>query len=72
MTTAVSTKEGVKTAASADTPGNRQKIAQLEAAWAVLLRDTLQRGFYGTVRIELAVQDGTIQHVRRTVEQVDR
>lgn len=37
-----------------------------------LLQQALQRGFHGTVRIECAVQDGTIQHVRRTLEQLEK
>ena len=56
----------------ANTTGNRTKIAQVEAVLAALLAETLRRGFFGTVRIELAVQDGTIQHVRKVVEQVER
>ena len=57
---------------AATTNGNRAKIAQVEAALAMLLAETLRRGFFGTVKIELSVQDGTIQHVRRIVEQVER
>jgi len=32
----------------------------------------LKRGFHGTAGLEMTVQDGTIQHIRRKVEQVER
>ena len=54
------------------TPGNVKKVAQLEAALAELLGETLKRGFHGTASVELSVQDGTIQHIRRRVERVER
>jgi hypothetical protein len=57
---------------TANTTGNRNKVAQVEAALAALLAETLRRGFFGTIRLELAVQDGTIQNVRKVVEQVER
>ena len=53
-------------------PVNRQKVAQLEAALRQALNEALQRGFYGTVGLELSVQDGTIQQLRRRVERVER
>jgi len=53
-------------------PGNVTKVAQLESALAELLANTLKRGFYGTASVELSVQDGTIQHIRRKVEQIER
>lgn len=56
----------------AATQGNRTKVAQLEAALAELLSQTLRRGFFGVARLELTIQDGTIQQVRRVVEQVER
>jgi len=54
------------------TPANREKMAQLRSALAEILAETLRRGFYGTVGVELSVQDGTIQHVRRRVERIER
>lgn len=56
----------------ANTSGNRHKIPRVEAALAQLLSEALRRGFFGDVRIELAIQDGTIQSIRRVVEQVER
>ncbi len=54
------------------TPGNVKKVAQLEAAMAELLAETLKRGFHGTASVELSVQDGTIQHIRRRMERIER
>lgn len=56
----------------ATTSGNRGKIPQVEAALAQLLTESLRRGFFGAVRIELVIQDGTIQSIRRVVEQNER
>ena len=52
--------------------GNAKKVAQLESALAQILAETLKRGFFGTAAIELSVQDGTIQHVRRRVERIEK
>jgi hypothetical protein len=54
------------------TPGNRMTLAKIETAWAELLAETLRRGFYGKAGFELAIQDGTIQQIRRVVEKVER
>ncbi len=56
----------------APTPGNAKKIAQLEAAMAELLAEATRRGFFGLVALELSVQDGTIQHIRRRLERIER
>ena len=56
----------------ARTPGNAKKIAQLEAALAELLAEATRRGFFGIVALELSVQDGTIQHIRRKLERIER
>ncbi len=53
-------------------PINVKKVAQLESALAEILSHTLQRGFFGTAAVELSVQDGTIQHIRRKVERIER
>ncbi len=54
------------------TSGNATKVARLEAMMAELLTEALRRGFFGTARVELSIQDGTIQHIRRTVERIER
>lgn len=59
------------TVASA-TAGNRQKVSQLETAVAEVLAETLRRGFFGRAMIEVAIQDGTIQVIKRTIERVQR
>jgi hypothetical protein len=51
---------------------NRTKMAQVEAAMAELLAESLRRGFYGKVVLELVLQDGTIQHIRRVVDRVEK
>lgn len=54
------------------TSANRGKIAQAAAAWQRVLDEILQRGFHGTANVEISVQDGTIQHIRRRIEQIER
>jgi hypothetical protein len=54
------------------TPGNAKKVAQLQSIVAELLAESLRRGFFGTAAVELSVQDGTIQHIRRTVERIEK
>jgi hypothetical protein len=36
------------------------------------LADALRRGFHGKAALELTINDGTIQHIRRTLERVER
>ena len=38
---------------------------------AEILAESLRRGFYGKAAIELAIQDGTIQHIRRLIERIE-
>jgi len=54
----------------ARTPANAKRVAQLEEVLAELLIETTQRGFHGTASVELNVQDGTIQYIRRRVERM--
>ena len=54
------------------TTANQRKIELAEAALNELLAESLQRGFFGTFWLELAVQDGTIQHVRRSIERIEK
>ncbi|MBN2024492.1 MAG: hypothetical protein JW809_17060 [Pirellulales bacterium] len=54
------------------TPVNEQKVTQLRRALAQILAEALQRGFHGSAGVELSVQDGTIQHIRRHVERIER
>jgi len=57
---------------AATSPTNRQKVDQIQSAMAELLNGVLKRGFHGTAALEMTVHDGTIQHIRRKVEQVDK
>lgn len=54
------------------TPANAKRLAQLEAILAQVLAETLRRGFFGTVAIELSIQDGTIQHIRRRLDRIEK
>ena len=53
-------------------PANERMIGLLRAALAEILAEVLQRGYHGTAGIELSVQDGTIQHIRRNMEKTQR
>jgi hypothetical protein len=54
------------------THGNRIKLEQVETTLAELLAETLRRGFLGKAVLELVIQDGTIQHLRRAVERIEK
>jgi len=53
-------------------PANAKRLAQLQKALAHVLAETLQQGFFGTASVEISVQNGSIQHIRRRVEKVER
>ncbi len=55
-----------------NTPTNRDKISQLERTLHSTVSEALQRGFFGTASIELAVQDGTIQYIRSRLERIEK
>ena len=55
-----------------ETSGNQKKMAQLKSALGEMLAEILRRGFHGTAAVEVSVQDGTIQSIRRTVERIER
>lgn len=55
-----------------NTTGNEAKIDQLRKTLAAVLAEVLQRGFCGTATVELRVVDGTIQHVCRRTERIER
>lgn len=57
---------------AAKSTANERKVTQLEMALAEILGETLRRGFFGTAAVELSVQDGTIQHIRRRVERIEK
>lgn len=54
------------------TAGNLSKTAQARCRWEESLASVQVRGFFGTVSLEATVQDGTIQSIRRRVEQIDK
>jgi hypothetical protein len=51
---------------------NASKIAQVNIALAAILAEATRRGFYGKVGLELVVQDGVLQHIRRVVEKTEK
>ncbi len=55
-----------------ETPVNQQKMTLLKTALGEMLAEVLRRGFHGTAAVELCVQDGTIQHIRRKVERIEK
>ena len=55
-----------------DTAANRNNLDRLSAIWRDLLAQALARGFHGTAALEITVQDGTIQQIRRRVEQWEK
>jgi hypothetical protein len=57
---------------AAATPTNQQKATRMIETLQELLQQSLRRGFHGTLRIECTVQDGTIQYIRRSVEQMEK
>jgi len=54
------------------TTANEKKVEQLQHALAEILADVQRRGFHGTAGVELSIQDGTIQHIRRRLERIER
>jgi len=53
-------------------PTNAERVEQLQTALAELLAQVLRRGFHGTAAVEVSIQDGTIQHIRRRLDQIER
>lgn len=51
---------------------NAERVQQLQTALAELLAQVLRRGFHGTAAVEVSIQDGTIQHIRRRLDQIER
>lgn len=55
-------------ASLADTPNNRAKAAQARQSLERLIQQATRRGYYGEVRITVAVKDGSLQSIRETTE----
>jgi hypothetical protein len=56
----------------AKTPANDRRIKHATRALNEIIVETTRRGFYGTAGIELSISDGTIQVIRRRMEQVEK
>ncbi|MCA9100070.1 MAG: hypothetical protein KDA63_02910 [Planctomycetales bacterium] len=55
-----------------DTTATTSRTQAAEATWSRLLTEMLQRGFYGTLAVEVTVQDGTIQKISERMERVNK
>jgi hypothetical protein len=53
-------------------PANARRVAQAQAALIEILAEIMQHGYFGTAAVELNVQDGTIQHIRRKLERMEK
>ncbi len=51
---------------------NEKKLSQIESELVEILRQITRRGFHGTGGVEVSVQDGTIQHIRRRMERLEK
>jgi hypothetical protein len=51
---------------------NRRMLEKADAIWEHIKRESLSRGFFGSVALHLTIQDGTIQHLRRTTDQSEK
>jgi hypothetical protein len=54
------------------TEANRVKLALLDRVLKDQLSTVLTTGYNGTTVIEIAINDGTIQHLRHRVERMER
>lgn len=55
-----------------ESDANRRLIERAERLLQDLLGEGLRRGFHGTVSVELGIQDGTLQFVRRKSESIEK
>lgn len=67
-----STENSVAPVSTLNTSGNLSRTAQSHRIWDAVLASAQVRGFFGAVSLEVIVQDGTIQTIRRRVEQIDK
>ena len=51
---------------------NRRKLEMIETSMQAILAETLRHGFFGTVNLRMDIQNGTIHHVRSTMERIER
>lgn len=58
--------------ATCESDVNRKKCQFAEQLLTELFQGCLRRGYFGTIGIEVTVQDGTIQSVRQKREQLHR
>jgi hypothetical protein len=56
----------------ATTHVNANKICLAQRRLEETLAEACRRGFHGTVQVEVAIQDGVIQHVRIRTDKFER
>ncbi len=54
------------------TPVNTLKRTQAKSILEKMLSESLRRGFHGTAAVEVFIQDGTIQCIRRRIESTEK
>lgn len=57
---------------NARTAAQDARRRQALEAWEHVLHEVLGGGFYGTAAVEISVQDGALQLIRRRIEQIER
>jgi len=50
---------------------NAKKAALAQKVLAEMLAEVLRQGYFGTAVLEITVQNGTLQHIRRKIERID-
>ena len=53
-------------------PANAKKLRQIQQSLGEAMPQVLRPGFHGCVELEIHIQDGTIQHICRKVEKIER
>jgi uncharacterized protein with FMN-binding domain len=57
---------------AADKSSQPTKLTEAQTAFAQIVADASQRGFFGTTGLTLTVQDGHIQNIKVAVERMIR
>lgn len=55
-----------------NSPENARRLRQIQQSLGDALPQILQRGFHGRLELTVSIQDGTIQHISRKVEKIER
>jgi hypothetical protein len=55
-----------------ESPANQTQLVRVAQAVKAMLDDVLRHDFYGTAKIEVQIDGGTIQKIRRIVERIEK